>query len=85
MKYKRWFIPVLVIFSLCASGCCTSRKIIVFIATPAEQHCGVKARASSFPPQCLPMNRVDSLFMEVEKISKKARIESHEATEHLIP
>ena len=56
----------------------------MFITVPAEQCCEIREEVRDLSSHGVPMNRIDSLFIEVQKASIKARIEAHEATKHLI-
>lgn len=85
MKLRKCLIPALAMLGLLMSGCCTCRKTIVFITVPAEQRCETRKAAKSLASQRLPISRADSLFLEVRKASKKARVEAHETVKHLIP
>lgn len=85
VKRRKWPIPALILFSLCICGCYPCRKTIVFITVPAEQCCEIREEVRDLSSHGVPMNRIDSLFIEVQKASEKARIEAYDATKHLIP
>lgn len=84
MKLRKCLIPALAMFGLLMTGCCIHRKTIVFITVPAEQCCEIREEVRDLSSHGVPMNRIDSLFIEVQKASRKARVEAYEATKHLI-